>query len=95
MVTDVQSPGLADLKIVGASRNTFNLTVRPGTTVQDLLEPYFWTNMAKRLTKHDLVDVTAEDDSLDATIRIVDVEREGNSHAKVRIIRLWQDGEGA
>lgn len=84
------------LKTPGTVRRSHDVTVPTGTSVADLLHPFFWSHVASQLTRHDLIDVVSESDELDVTLRVIDVERGQPGHAKVRIVRSWSAaGKGA
>jgi hypothetical protein len=60
--------------------------VPAGTTLADVSEPSYWANHAFRLKPGAIIEVVAEDNSLDCDLRVLEV---GQTFAKVRVIRNY------
>ncbi len=58
--------------------------VPPGTTLEDVTDPAYWANHAFRLKPGAVIEVIAEDNSLDCDLRVLEL---GATFAKVRVIR--------
>lgn len=62
--------------------------VPPGTTLEDVTEPTYWANHAFRLKPGAVIEVIAEDSSLDCELRVLEI---GATYAKVRVLRNYVD----
>lgn len=60
--------------------------VPAGTTLADVTEPSYWANHAFRLKPGAVIEVIAEDNSLDCDLRVLET---GATFAKVRVIRNY------
>lgn len=60
--------------------------VPAGTVLADVTEPTYWANHAFRLKPGAIIEVIAEDNSLDCDLRVLEI---GATFAKVRVIRNY------
>lgn len=66
--------------------------VPPGTTIDDVTTPSYWANHAFRLKPGAVIEVIAEDNSLDCDLRVLEI---GQTFAKVRVIRNFVEPAAA
>lgn len=64
-----------------------------GLVISDLVRPSFWSHHAAKLQIGDLIDVVAEDNTFDVTLRVVSKGAAGA--VMVRPIRVWREGDEA
>lgn len=63
-------------------------TVPPGTALEDVTNPGFWANHAYRLKPGAIIEVLAEDNSLDCELRVLET---GPTFATVRVLRNYTE----
>ena len=68
------------------TRTLRHLNLDPQFTLDDVLTPSFWAHHAPKLTRGDVIDVLAADDSFDVTLRVTGV---GRGFATMRVLRKW------
>lgn len=73
-------------------RLSMTATVPPGTTLDDVTDPGFWSNHAFRLKRGSLIEVLSEDNALDCELRVLDV---GPTYANVRVLRNHSEAAAA
>jgi len=66
--------------------------VPAGTTLEDVLMPEFWANHTARLKRGAVIEVLAEDNSLDCELRVLKV---GQTFANVRLLRHYAGDDAA
>jgi len=66
--------------------------VPAGTTLEDVLMPEFWANHTARLKRGAVIEVLAEDNSLDCELRVLKV---GQTFANVRLLRHYAGDDTA
>jgi hypothetical protein len=68
-------------------RNVYFVTPPEATTLDDVLQPVFWSHVAARLRPTDRVEVHAEDGSWFAELAVRDA---GHLHAKLVPLRVFE-----
>lgn len=66
--------------------------VPEGTTLEDVTTPTYWVNHVYRLKPGAVIEVMADDNSLDCDLRVLEV---GPTYAKVRVLRHFVEREAA
>jgi len=79
-----------DLDFAHHIRLQFVAKVPPGTTIDDVTDPMFWVNHTQRLRPGSIIEVLAEDNSLDCELRVLEV---GATFARVRVLRNFVPDE--
>lgn len=80
------SNALSQQKLADYMRSEYHVRAPYGTTIEDVLRPTFWSFHVNLLKPGDLVDVVAEDNSFDVTVRVVD---KAIGKVVVRELRRW------
>ena len=80
----------SDLEHSHYTRLRMTATVPPGTTLEDVTNPGFWSNHAYRLKKGSIIEVLSEDNALDCELRVLDL---GPTFATMRVLRNWSETE--
>lgn len=75
-----------DLHYAQHMRLHYAANVPPGTTLADVTDPGFWAHHTSRLRPGTLIEVLAEDNSLDCELRVLDV---APTFAKTRVLRNY------
>ena len=65
--------------------------VPEGTTLEDVLTPEYWANHTQRLKRGAVIEILAEDNSLDCEVRVLKV---GQTYAHVRLLRVYTEQAG-
>jgi hypothetical protein len=80
------SIALSQQKLADYMRSAYHVKAPYGTTIEDVLRPTFWSFHVSLLKPGDLVDVVAEDNSFDVTLRVVD---KAIGKVVMRELRRW------
>ncbi len=76
--------------LAGHKRNLYFVTPAEGTTLDEVLQPVFWSHVAARLRPTDRVEVHAEDGSWFAELAVRDA---GHLHATLVPLRVFEFDE--
>ena len=71
----INKPTEARLKGAAYERNHYLLRVEPGTTIENLLTPEFWSHLGQKLRPTDIVEVIPDDGSYFAILFVVANDR--------------------
>lgn len=77
---------LSQQKLADYIRSNYHVKAPFGATLEDVLRPTFWSFHVGLLKAGDLVDVVAEDNSFDVTLRVVD---KAVGKVVMRELRRW------
>lgn len=77
-------PVLDRVDLFEHSRQVWTCKAPPGATTEDLLYEEFWQRAARRLNRHDIVFVIADDESWEAELR---VEKSGPLGVEVSVVK--------
>jgi hypothetical protein len=88
---DIACP-ISGLRGAHEVRWVFMHEAAPGVTIDDVMQPGYWKNVAKLLgsSKNAKIEVIARDQSWEAELRVYSV---GDGFAKVRILNLWDSSK--
>lgn len=75
-----------DLHFAHHYRLHFVARVPQGTTLADVTDPAYWVNHTPRLKAGSIIEVLAEDNSLDCELRVIET---GPTYSKVRVLRNY------
>jgi len=74
--------------LAGHKRNVYFITPADGTTLDDVLDPLYWSHVAQRLRPTDLVEVHAEDGSFFAELFVREAGRQQATLVPLRVVEF-------
>lgn len=74
------------------ARTYHHIKAPPGIVLSDLIRPAFWSHHTARLNIGDMIDVVAEDNTFDVTLRVIGKPEVGGG-VHMRPLRIWQAGD--
>ena len=75
--------GVNGLKPAETIRNVYQITAAAGTSPEHLLDPKYWTHVARRMRLGDKIEVIASDSSWYAEVRVMEVGKSEAYGARV------------
>lgn len=74
-------------------RRTYRgVEVPPGTTIDDVMRPGFWSHHSDKIQKNDLLDILAADGSLDVQARVTGKK---DGLITLRLLRAYQEEQAS
>ncbi len=64
-------------KLAEYERHIFTIQPEPGVTVEDIVKPEYWSNVAKNLTQGALIEARAKDGAYFAQLYVANVDKRG------------------
>lgn len=85
-------PILRDNRLKDAQycRTIYVVNVEHGTRLEDMMDPSYWSNVAKRLRQKDRIEVECDDNSFWAEFMVM---KAGSNYAEVQLMRSMSLGE--
>jgi hypothetical protein len=72
----------SQMRLPGEIGETFTITPPKGVTIQEIMKPSYWAQVAQLIPPMSKIDVLPEDNSWEAELRVVDA---GKQHLTVRL----------